>query len=116
MGLGVRKAISVPFDQAVPLVYTINRDYCIECYKCVDACGARQAINFDQKPEEIELEVGAIIVATGYDIYLPYDNQLYGYGKYTNVITSLEFERLILRLAPQAEKLLGLLMGRNPTA
>ena len=104
MGLGVRKAISVPFDQAVPLVYTINRDYCIECYKCVDACGARQAINFDQKPEEIELEVGAIIVATGYDIYLPYDNQLYGYGKYTNVITSLEFERLILAAGPTGGK------------
>ncbi|MCK4424419.1 CoB--CoM heterodisulfide reductase iron-sulfur subunit A family protein, partial [Candidatus Bathyarchaeota archaeon] len=86
MSLGVRKAISVPFDQAVPLVYTINMDYCIECYKCVDACGARQAINFDQQPEEIELEVGAIIVTTGYDIYLPYDNPLYGYGKYANVI------------------------------
>jgi heterodisulfide reductase subunit A len=52
MYLGVRKAISIPFGQAVPLTHTINRDYCIECYKCVDACGARQAINFDQKPEE----------------------------------------------------------------
>jgi len=114
MGLGVRKAISVPFDQAVPLVYTINRDYCIECYKCVDACGARQAINFDQKPEEIELEVGAIIVATGYDIYLPYDNQLYGYGKYTNVITSLEFERLILAAGPTGGKVVRASDGQKP--
>ncbi|MEM3578655.1 MAG: hydrogenase iron-sulfur subunit [Candidatus Bathyarchaeia archaeon] len=114
MGLGVRKAISVPFDQAVPLVYTINRDYCIECYKCVDACGARQAINFDQKPEEIELEVGAIIVATGYDIYLPYDNQLYGYGKYTNVITSLEFERLILAAGPTGGKVVRASDGHKP--
>ncbi|MEM1566242.1 MAG: CoB-CoM heterodisulfide reductase HdrA2 [Candidatus Bathyarchaeia archaeon] len=114
MGLGTRKAISVPFDQAVPLVYTINRDYCIECYKCVDACGARQAINFDQKPEEIELEVGAIIVATGYDIYLPYDNPLYGYGKYTNVITSLEFERLILAAGPTGGKVVRASDGQKP--
>ncbi|MEM2987881.1 MAG: 4Fe-4S binding protein, partial [Candidatus Bathyarchaeia archaeon] len=114
MGLGVRKAISVPFDQAVPLVYTINRDYCIECYKCVDACGARQAINFDQKPEEIELEVGAIIVATGYDVYLPYDNQLFGYGKYTNVITSLEFERLILAAGPTGGKVVRASDGQKP--
>ncbi|MEM3618490.1 MAG: hydrogenase iron-sulfur subunit [Candidatus Bathyarchaeia archaeon] len=114
MGLGVRKAISVPFDQAVPLVYTINRDYCIECYKCVDACGARQAINFEQKPEEIELEVGAIIVATGYDVYLPYDNQLFGYGKYTNVITSLEFERLILAAGPTGGKVVRASDGQKP--
>ncbi|MCS7124437.1 MAG: CoB-CoM heterodisulfide reductase HdrA2 [Candidatus Bathyarchaeota archaeon] len=114
MGLGTRKAISVPFDQAVPLVYTINRDYCIECYKCVDACGARQAINFDQKPEEIELEVGAIIVATGYDIYLPYDNQLFGYGRYTNVITSIEFERLILAAGPTGGKVVRASDGQKP--
>lgn len=114
MNLGVRKAISVPFDQAVPLVYTINKDYCIECYKCVDACGARQAINFEQKPEEIELEVGAIIVSTGYDIYFPYDNPLYGYGKYTNVITSLEFERLILAAGPTGGKVVRASDGQKP--
>jgi heterodisulfide reductase subunit A len=114
MSLGVRKAISVPFDQAVPLVYTIDKDYCIECYKCVDACGARQAINFEQQPEEIELEVGAIVVATGYDIYLPYDNPLYGYGKYANVITSLEFERLILAAGPTGGKVIRGSDGQKP--
>ena len=114
MNLGVRKAISVPFDQAVPLVYTINRDYCIECFKCVDACGERQAINFEQQPEEIELEVGAIIVATGYDIYLPYDNPLYGYGKYQNVITSLEFERLKLAAGPTGGKVVRASDGKKP--
>jgi len=114
MSLGVRKAISVPFDQAVPLVYTINKDYCIECYKCVDACGARQAINFEQQPEELELEVGAIVVATGYDIYLPYDNQLYGYGKCANVITSLEFERLILAAGPTGGKVIRASDGQKP--
>ncbi len=100
MNLGTRKAISVPFAQAVPLVYRVLRDYCIECYKCVEACGEREAIDFDQQPEEITLEVGAIIVATGFDIYRPFDDELYGYGKYSNVITALEFERLINAAGP----------------
>nr|NIO36765.1 hydrogenase iron-sulfur subunit [Candidatus Bathyarchaeota archaeon] len=114
MSLGVRKAISVPFDQAVPLIYTLDKDYCIECYKCVDACGARQAINLGQEPEEIELDVGAIVVATGYDIYLPYDDPLYGYGKYLNVITSLEFERLILAAGPTAGNVVRASDGKRP--
>jgi heterodisulfide reductase subunit A len=114
MNMGVRKAISVPFEQAVPLVYTINMDHCIECYKCEEACGAREAINFNQKPEEIELEVGAIIVATGFDIYLPYDDPLYGYGKYDNVITALEFERLILAAGPTGGKVIRASDGKKP--
>jgi len=114
MNMGVRKAISVPFDQAVPLVYTINMDYCIECYKCVDACGARQAINFDQKPGEVELEVGTILVATGFDIYTPYDDSRYGYGRYDNVITALEFERLILAAGPTGGKVVRASDGKKP--
>jgi heterodisulfide reductase subunit A len=114
MSLGIRKAISIPFDQAVPLVYTIDKDYCIECYKCVDACGAREAINFEQQPEEIKLDVGVIVVATGYDIYLPYDDSLFGYGKYANVITSLEFERLILAAGPTVGKVVRASDGKKP--
>jgi heterodisulfide reductase subunit A len=114
MNMGVRKSISVPFDQAVPLVYTINKDYCIECYKCVDACGARRAINLDLKPEEIEFDVGAIVLATGFDIYIPTDNQLYGYGKYDNVITALEFERLILAAGPTRGKVMRASDGEKP--
>ena len=114
MNMGVRKAISVPFDQAVPLVYTINKDHCIECYKCVEACGAREAINFDQQPEEIELEVGTIIVATGFDIYLPDDNSLYGYGRYDNVITALELERLVLAAGPTGGHVVRASDGKTP--
>jgi len=114
MNMGVRKAISVPFDQAVPLVYTVSMDHCIECYKCVDACGARRAINFDQKPEEIELNVGTIIVSTGFDIYLPDDNSLYGYGRFDNVITALEFERLILAAGPTGGKVVRASDGKKP--
>jgi len=114
VNMGVRKAISVPFDQAVPLVYTVNMDHCIECYKCVDKCGAREAINFDQKPEEIELNVGTIIVSTGFDIYLPNDNSLYGYGRFDNVITALEFERLILAAGPTGGKVVRASDGKKP--
>jgi heterodisulfide reductase subunit A len=114
MNLGVRKAISVPFDQAVPLIYTINKDYCIECYKCVDACGPRQAINFDQKPEEVEINVGAIVVAIGYSMYNPQDMEAYGYGKYDNVFTALEFERLILAAGPTGGKVIRASDGQKP--
>jgi len=114
MNLGTRKAISVPFDQCVPLIYGINRDYCIECFKCTDACGEREAIDFDQQPEEVEIEVGAIIVSTGFDVYLPYDMPLMGYGKYPNVLTSMEFERLILAAGPTGGKVIRQSDGQKP--
>jgi heterodisulfide reductase subunit A len=112
--LGTRKAISVPFDQAVPLIYTVNKDYCIECFKCVDACGARQAINFDQKPEEVEVNVGAIIVTIGYDMYNPSEMAAYGYGKYSNVFVALEFERLLLAAGPTGGKVVRASDGHKP--
>jgi heterodisulfide reductase subunit A len=112
--LGVRKAISVPFDQAVPLVYTINRDYCIECFKCVEACGAREAINFEQQPEEVNLEVGTIIVSTGFDVYKPYEDARYGYSRFDNVITAMEFERLILAAGPTGGHVVRASDGKQP--
>jgi heterodisulfide reductase subunit A len=114
MYLGVRKAISVPYGQAVPLIYSINRDYCIECFKCVDACGAREAINFDQKPEEIELNVGAIVVSIGYDMYNPKGLGWTSYGKSLNVFTALEFERLILAAGPTGGKVVRASDGQKP--
>ena len=114
MYLGVRKAISVPYGQAVPLYHTINKDYCIECFKCVDACGAREAINFDQKPEEIELNVGAIIVSIGYDMFNPADLDWTGYSKFDNVFTALEFERLILAAGPTGGKVIRASDGQKP--
>jgi heterodisulfide reductase subunit A len=114
MFLGVRKAISIPFGQAVPLTHTINRDYCIECYKCVDACGAREAINFDQKPEEIEVNVGAIVVTIGYGMYDPKDMAWTGYGRFSNVFTALEFERLILAAGPTGGKVIRASDGQKP--
>jgi heterodisulfide reductase subunit A len=112
--MGLRKAIDVPFDQAVPLLYTINMDHCIECFKCVDICAERQAIDFEQQPEEIELEVGTIIVATGFDTYVPTDMDLYGYGKFDNVITAMEFERLVLAAGPTEGHVVRATDGKTP--
>jgi len=100
IGLATRRAIYTPFAQAVPSTYIIDRNLCLNkeniilCDKCIKAC-ERRAINFDMKPETVELEVGTIIVATGADVYDPTSLTNYGYGKFPNVITSLEFERLI---------------------
>jgi len=114
MSLGTRKAISAPFPQAVPLIYTIDKEHCIECYKCVDICGGRAAINFEQKPEEIEIEVGTITVATGFDIYEPYDDDRWGYGKYPNVVTALEAERLINAAGPTGGEVIRASDGKHP--
>lgn len=93
-GLGPRKAIYVPMAQSVPSIYTIDRDACIECYKCVEACGALEAINFAEEPELIDVEIGAIIVATGYETWDSSVIEEYGFGVYKNVTTMMEIERL----------------------
>jgi len=100
IGLATRHGIYIPFPQAVPSTYIVDRDLCLNkeniivCDKCIKAC-ERQAIDFEMKPEILELEVGTIIVATGADVFDPASLVEYGYTKFPNVITSLEFERLI---------------------
>jgi heterodisulfide reductase subunit A len=100
MSLTTKKAISIPFPQAVPLTYEIDMDHCIECYKCVEVCGKRRAINLSQKESYITEEVGAIILATGYDQYSLQEGQEYGYGKYMDVIDGLTFERILSASGP----------------
>ena len=114
MDLGTRKAISVPFAQAVPLIYTINRDHCIDCFKCVEVCGGREAIDMEQKPEIVEIEVGTITVATGFDMYEPYDDPRWGFGKYPNVILALEAERLINAAGPTGGEVIRASDGKHP--
>ncbi|WP_296808818.1 CoB--CoM heterodisulfide reductase iron-sulfur subunit A family protein [uncultured Methanobrevibacter sp.] len=98
-GVGMVKAAYIPFPQAVPLCATIDKDYCIECNLCVQACGP-DAIDHNQQAEEIELEVGTIIAAIGYDPFDPSSIYQYGYGRYTNVITAMEIERMINASGP----------------
>lgn len=98
-GLSTRHAIYIPFPQAVPPTYVVDKELCpnkdvIVCDKCIRVC-ERNAIDFNMKPETIELEVGTIIVSTGHETFDPSDLEEYGYGKYENVITGPEFERIL---------------------
>ncbi len=104
MGLSSRKAIYIPFPQAVPCSYILDMDTClgnnpIACGKCADVC-EKQAIDFDDADELVTREVGAIIVAIGLDVYDPTEMDEYGYTRFDNVITSMEFERLICAGGP----------------
>jgi len=104
MGFATRKAIYMPFPQAVPSSYVINMDEClgnnpIACGKCLEKCD-KKCIDFDMQDEIIELNVGAITVATGLDVYDPTELDEYGYTRFENVVTTLEFERLICAGGP----------------
>ena len=103
MDIGARKSAYVPFPQAVPLVYTLERAKCMKCGLCEVVCEPG-AINFEDKDEEIELEVGAIVVATGYDLFDASLEPNYGY-EYDEVITGLEFERLCNASGPTFGKI-----------
>jgi heterodisulfide reductase subunit A len=103
-GFSSRKAIYMPFPQAVPSSYVINMNDCmgtnpIACGKCLDVC-EKKCINYDDQDELVNLEVGVVIVATGMDVYDPTRYDEYGYTRYENVITSMEFERLICAGGP----------------
>ena len=99
IGLSSRKAIFTPFPQAVPSSYMININECLGhnpsvCAKCLEACD-KGCINFHMSDENIEEKVGSIIVATGFEPYDPTELDEYGYTKFENILTSLEFERLV---------------------
>jgi heterodisulfide reductase subunit A len=114
MHLAPRKAIYVPMSQAVPLVYTVDMDACIHCYKCVDACGKLNAIDFGQSDQLVWEEVGAVVVATGYSHFDPTPLEEYGYGRYPNVITAMEMERLNNSAGPTAGNLVRPSDHRRP--
>lgn len=98
LGLASRKAVYMPFPQAVPSSYIIDMENClgtnpIACGKCVEACD-KKCIDYDMQDEMVEFDVGVVIVATGMDVYDPTVLDEYGYTRYENVITSMEFEIL----------------------
>jgi heterodisulfide reductase subunit A len=99
MGVSQRKAIYIPFPEAVPNIPVIDRNNCThflngECRACEEVC-PKKAINFEQEDEIVELDIGAIVVATGYDVLDPTPIYQYGYKRFDNVVTSLEFERML---------------------
>ncbi len=104
IGLAPRKAVYIPFPQAVPLVYTIDKKRCIDCGLCERACDAN-AIYYTQKDETVEIEVGAIILSTGFDVYDINKIPRYGYD-YINVISALEYERLLSASGPTGGQIL----------
>ena len=104
-GTTLRKSIYIPFPQAVPNKYLIDADSCTyvlkgKCGVCVKFCPVENCINLDEKDETVEINVGNIIVATGFQTFDPKRADQYGYGKYPNVVTSLEFERLVNAAGP----------------
>ena len=112
-GLGVRKAIFIPFPQAVPLKYSIDEENCIKCELCKNVCQAG-AVDFSQIPDVINLKVGAIILAPGFEEFDPRLKSGYGYGRYPNVISSIEFERVLSASGPHGGRILRPSDGRVP--
>ncbi len=109
-GLRRRKAVSIPFQQAIPKVPVIDPQACVHlntgtCGICAAGCVA-DAIDYTQKDEIVTANVGSIIVATGFDAMDPTPMEPYGYGRFPNVITNLEFERLSNATGPTSGKLL----------
>jgi heterodisulfide reductase subunit A len=105
--LASRKAVSLLYPQAIPLKYSIDRAHCLffkeggECRECEIYCPAG-AVDFSQKNEEVEIEVGAVILASGLRPYAPGYYLPYHYASYSNVVTSLEFERILSASGPFA--------------
>jgi heterodisulfide reductase subunit A len=104
VGMGARKAIYTPFAQAVPNTYIIDRDNCLNtdflvCNNCQKSCD-REAINYDDTGKVVDMNVGAVIVATGFDVYDASAIASYGYGLYHNVVTNMELERVLNATGP----------------
>jgi heterodisulfide reductase subunit A len=111
--LANRSAIYVEYPQAVPLKYKIDRDKCIGCGTCYEICKAR-AIEYDQQDTETTLKVGSIILAPGFE---PFDAKLkseYGYGRFPNVVNSIEFERILSASGPYGGLVLRASDGEIP--
>ncbi len=118
-GIVKRSAIYVPFPQAVPLKYTVDPTACLyltlgvcgKTFLCKEACPA-DAIDFEQQEEFVDLEVGAIIVATGFDLIDPRTKPEFGYGVYPEVMTGIEFERLSSASGPTMGEII--VNGKEP--
>ena len=117
-GLGKTRAIATPFPQAVPAIPVIDARYCLKltkdkCGACAKACQPG-AINFEDQPREEKVQVGAIVVATGYQEMSPAVYTEYGGATYPDVLTGLQFERLVSSTGPTGGKLVRPSDGQEP--
>ena len=115
--LGKRKAIYTPFAQAVPNKPVIDKENCLyltkgKCRICEKFC-ENKAIDYEQKDEIVEVEVGSIILTTGYNVFDPSPIYQYGYGRLDNVVTSMEFERMVSSAGPTGGQIL-MKNGKEP--
>jgi heterodisulfide reductase subunit A len=117
-GMAYRRAIYVPFPQAIPSSYTIDTEHClgfdiIACGECQKVCKAG-AINYDKVDELIEEEIGAVILSTGYNLYPVENIPEYGYGKFPDVVNGLQFERILSATGPTGGEVLRPSDGKVP--
>ena len=112
-GLDDRRAIYIEYAQAVPLAFAVDTDTCIGCGRCETKCMA-QAIRFDDKERETIISVGSIILSPGSQGFDPSGLEHLGYGKYTNVVTSQDFERILSASGPYYGHLMRPLDRREP--
>jgi heterodisulfide reductase subunit A len=113
MGLAQRASVYVLYPQAMPLIYTIDKEKCIGCGLCAKVCG-NQAIDYTLSDKLRELKVGAVILSPGFELFNPETQVEYGYGRLINVVTSLEFERIMSASGPYRGKILRPSDGRMP--
>ncbi len=113
MGLKMRKASYIPFPQAVPNIATIDIENCIQCMMCKNTCKA-EAIDFEIADEIVEINAGSIIVATGYELLDPSTVPEYGYGRFPNVVSALEYERMVSASGPTGGVVMRPSDGREP--
>jgi heterodisulfide reductase subunit A len=116
--LSMSKAVHIHFSQAVPLITYIDPETCLyhkdeKCNICVGVC-QHQAIDLHQKAEKRELEVGSVVLAPGYDVFDPSIRGDFGYGKIKNVVTSLEYERIISATGPYEGEIKRPSDGKHP--
>lgn len=118
-GIATRKAIYIPFPQAVPNAYVLDEASCLyfesggeKCGVCAKKC-PKECIDLTEQDQIVEFEVGNIVIATGYDVYDATKIERYGYGKLPNVITALEFERMTNASGPTGGKIVTKVLRHN---